>query len=97
MNSRALRTDGINAPPGRDMDMGLRLYAALVANGFSEKTIFSTLACQVACAAHDSTSPLGFIEALSAAAQEIEPVVQAMRLEQAKEWAAQQRGRKDAQ
>ncbi len=80
----------IEAPPGSEMDMGMDLYNQLVASGFGEKTIFSTLACQVACAAHDSTSPLGFIEAISAAAQEIEPLVQKMRQEQAAEWIARQ-------
>jgi hypothetical protein len=91
MSAEHLSREGIDAPPGGAMDMGLQLYAALVSAGFSEKTIFSTLACQVACAAHDSTSPLGFIKALSAAAQEIAPVVQTMRQEQAAEWAARQR------
>lgn len=88
MTPEFLRDDGIDAPPGRDAEMGLRLYAALVGNGFSEKTIFSTLACQVASAAHDSGQPSLFIDALAAAAREIAPLVQGMRQEQAAEWAS---------
>ncbi len=84
-----LDDDGINAPPERESDMGLRLYAALVGNGFSERTIFTTLACQVACAAHDSGQPALFIDALAAAAREIAPLVQGMRQEQTAEWASQ--------
>jgi hypothetical protein len=85
-----LSRDGIDAPPGRESEMGLHLYAALVANGFSERTIFTTLACEVACAAHDSRMAGAFIDALANAARELVPLVQPMRQEQAAEWASKQ-------
>ena len=93
MNPYDLNDDGINAPPGGDMDMGLQTYALMVGCQFSERTIFSTLACQVACAAHDSGAPASFIQALADAAQDIYPTVPAMRQEQAAEWAAKGRKR----
>lgn len=75
------RDAGINAPPGREIDVGMALYAALKAAGFSERTIFTTLACEVALAAHDSGAPIKFIEALANAASAIAPHVPAMRAE----------------
>lgn len=81
----------VDAQAARDIERGLDLYNRLVCAHFTEKEIFTMLACQMACAAHDSTSPLGFIEALGAAAQSIEPMVQELRQEQARKWAAQQR------
>ena len=85
--------NGIHAPPGRDMSLGLELYDVLVSSGFAEKTIFSSLACQVACAAHDSGAPASFIQALADAARDIYPTVPTMRQEQAAEWAAKGRKR----
>lgn len=85
------RSTGIDAPPGGASDMGLRLYGSLVSTGFSERTIFTTLVCQVACAAHDSGSPAAFLDAFVAAARASVPLVPGMRQEQAVEWAAQQR------
>jgi len=85
-----LDDSGINPPPGRDMAVGLQLYALMVGGQFSEQTIFSTLVCQVACAAHDSGAPASFIQALANAARDIYPTVPTMRQEQAAEWAAKQ-------
>lgn len=85
-----LNYDGIDAPPGGDMATGLQLYALMVGGQFSEQTIFSILACQVACAAHDSSAPSSFIQALADAAREIHPTVPRMRQEQAAAWLAKQ-------
>ena len=70
----------VDAPAGREMDMGLALYAPL-ARDFTERTVFTTLACQVACAAYDSGDAAKFIDALAAAAKDIAPLVPRMREE----------------
>jgi len=87
------RRGDIDAPPGGASDMGLRLYASLISTGFSGRTIFATLVCQAACAAHDSGAPEAFLDAFMAAARASVPLVPGMRQEQAVEWAAQQRGK----